>query len=85
MTHTMTTQAGRLTRYALSCGDVERWTHKTPVVDIHVTLWMEHGTFHVRAHSRDHGRLAWRAFRTLSEARREFDTVKRQIKNGTLY
>ena len=69
MTNTarFSTAAGWLTRYALSCGYVERFE----VEGRTVTLWYEGGVFHVRACDRC-TRLAWETVERLSAARRLF-------------
>jgi hypothetical protein len=62
----------RLTAYALACGYMERKTYG----NCEITLWQEHGVYHVRAHVRAHdnerGRRFWASFRTLTEARRHY-------------
>jgi hypothetical protein len=60
---------GRLTAYGLSCGYVEQ--HEAE--NIRTTLWKEHGTYHVRAHSENLGRLFWESFRTLGEATKRYN------------
>lgn len=86
MTYAMTTKTGRPTRYAMACGDGERYVHKTPVTHIEVSIWMEHGSFNVRAHNfTTHVRLTWTGWPTLTEARREFDAVKHAVKTGMIY
>jgi hypothetical protein len=65
---TLKTASGQLTRYALSCGYVEFSPTTASTV---ITLWREHGVYHVRAHNHETGqREAWRVFRTLTAARR---------------
>ena len=66
------TSKGRLTDYGLSCGYVEtKWTDSA--AHVQVTLWKEHGVYHVRAHSHGIGaRLWWDTFRTLTEARKRW-------------
>lgn len=54
-----------LTAQQFACGYVQRKERK----GIAVTLWLEHGVYHVRAH--DHGvheRLEWQVGRTLKQA-----------------
>jgi hypothetical protein len=73
----------KLSAYGLACGFVERYI---PVKGIEVTLWREHGAYHVRAHNFNTGkRLMWRAFRTIRAARSELSQTNRQIKQGLLY
>ena len=56
-----------LSAYELACGYVERFEHD----NLWVTLWREHGVYHVRAHEfNGRGRLAWSVFSTLTAARR---------------
>ncbi len=75
------TKSGRLTPYALACGYVER--HETKpgtITGKSVTLWQEHGVYHVRAHDYDaHKRLLWESFDNLTPARKCFDRVKRGL------
>lgn len=58
---------GRLTAYALACGYVEQKT----IGDVDVSLWMEHGCCHCRAHSDALGRIFWESGK-LSDMRRIF-------------
>lgn len=75
------TKSGRLTRYALACGYLEdAWVGET-----HAQLWMEHGVIHVRAF--DHAKcreVMWKSWRTVTEARRDFDRTLRAIKKGAI-
>ncbi len=60
----------RLTAYELACGCVR----SQYVGRVNITLWMEHGTYHVRAH--DHGnskRLWWDSYTTVFAAHRRFE------------
>lgn len=64
------TKSGHVSAYGFACGYVESVYHGR----VNVTLWQEHGVYHVRAH--DHGerrRVFWESFRLLSDARRHFD------------
>lgn len=63
------TKAGTISAYGFACGYVESVYHGR----VNVTLWQEHGVYHVRAH--DHGnkrRVFWDSFRLLSDARSHF-------------
>jgi hypothetical protein len=62
------TKAGRLTPYAFACGYLER---RPLASGADVTLWGEHGCYHVRAHGPD-GRIFWDSFHTLTEARKRY-------------
>lgn len=78
---------GNMTAYAYACRytDVYRHTNGT-TTDIRVTLWREHGVYHVRAHNHaTHTRLVWGSFHALSDARREFRILRRQIRTGVVY
>ena len=67
---------GRLTAYALACGYVE----SKDLGAVHLSLWSEHGVFHVRAHNRGEGRrVFWESFRTLTDARRHYDRQSRAL------
>lgn len=69
------TTKGRLTPYALACGYVE--TRTLAYSDgATVTLWHEHGAFHVRAHDKDSGRLFWATPETIQQARALFDMAE---------
>lgn len=70
---------GRLTRYALACGYIERFEE----MGNSVTLWMEHGCIHVRQHSHIHNkRIFWESFENLNEARKRFDQAKKKLKES---
>ncbi len=65
--------------YSLACGAFER-KHYGPV---QITLWKEHGTYHVRAHDfENHQRRFWESFRTLKEARKHFDHAEALLVAG---
>lgn len=78
MTYRLQTSRGRLTAYALACGHVESKEYG----QTHITLWSEHGQFHVRAHDRGAGRRFWLSFHTLAEARRHFDYAEALLVAG---
>lgn len=79
------TRDGKLTSYGLACGYVEKW-RTIGTRDITVTLWKEGGVYHVRSHNfTSQRRLAWRSFHKLTNARREFSTQKRQVRQGILF
>ena len=65
------TKAGRLTRYAIHCGYVE----KKISGPVETTLWHEGGPlYHVRQHNFEtHTRIFWESFETLTEARKLLD------------
>lgn len=69
------TARGNLTDYALSCGYRES-KGGTDTGNLHVTLWKEHSTYHVRAHYIGYGRLFWESFPTLTAARKLFAETK---------
>ncbi len=59
-----------MTKQQLACGYVQR---EYLYDDATVSLWMEHGVYHVRAHDFEtHTRLFWDAFPTLTEARKRY-------------
>ena len=61
------TKTGWLTPYAMGCGYME-----TGVSGVNrITLWQEHGVYHVHAHGPD-GRVFWDSFPTLTLARKRF-------------
>ncbi len=63
------TAGGLVSVYGFACGLVESAYHGR----VNVTLWREHGCYHVRAHDHENSRrLFWDSFRTLGEARRRF-------------
>lgn len=67
-----------LTPYQLACGYVEQQEIKTT----RVTLWNEHGVYHVRAHDfEQRGRLAWEVFTKLTEAREFYTKLCKQYLN----
>ena len=67
-----------LSAYALSCGYLQSYSQ----ANLRVTLWREHGVYHVRAHEFDGaGRLDWQAFRTLHKARKHFGFLIRHLTN----
>lgn len=58
-----------ITAQQLACGYIETKT----VNSITVTLWSEHGVFHVRAHDfNNHERIAWETLTNLTDAKKEF-------------
>jgi len=60
---------GRVTAYGLACGYVE--TKSGHGRD--VTLWREHGTYHVRATDTEtRARVFWDSFATLADARKRY-------------
>lgn len=70
------TAAGRLTGYALACGYIEK-RQLQGYDDASVTLWLEHGALHVRAHdSANHCRLFWHCPESIGEARAFYDLAE---------
>jgi hypothetical protein len=64
-----------LSAYNLACGYVQRFEQGS----FRVSLWKEHGVYHVRAHEFDgRGRIAWDVFETLTDARKSFQSMKRK-------
>ena len=58
---------GDLSRYALACGYVQK---REVSPGIEVSLWREHGVYHVRAHDFENGRrVFWRSGK-LTECRK---------------
>lgn len=71
---------GRLTRYALGCGYVER----KDIGSQSVTMWHEGGpAIHVRQHDGNHGRVFWDTFTTLAAARKRYDQACRVLRIET--
>jgi hypothetical protein len=71
----------RLTRYEFACGYTQE-SEKQCCIEgwIRLVMWMEHGTFHVRAH--DHGenkRLFWDSFDTMTAANQRYYKAKREL------
>jgi hypothetical protein len=70
------TSKGWLTPYALACGYVEK-RHKG---GMSITLWQEHGVYHVRAHSHSlHKRILWQSMPKISDARRLYWGLSRMM------
>lgn len=68
----------QLNRYTLSCGFVQRITSPA---NIQLSLWLEHGIYHVRCHNfESHIRLFWESFHTLTAARTRFSQAARMYK-----
>lgn len=66
----------QLTQYELACGYIQR----TESNNRWVTLWQEHGVYHVRAHDfNEHRRLAWDSFTALGKARAAFNRMRRDL------
>jgi hypothetical protein len=64
----------RCTAYQLQCGYID----KIERGKLSVTLWREHSVYHVRAHEFDgRGRLAWKVFIRLKEARKAFTAMRK--------
>lgn len=68
----------KLSAQQLACGYVQLAEGN----DYRLTMWMEHGTYHVRLHNhapdyRVAGRCMWESFRTMTEARHCFDVTRR--------
>lgn len=69
---------GSISAYGFACGYVEA---RNPSPSVTLTLWMEHGTFHVRAYDfASRGRLVWESFPTLTEARKFYASWKDEVK-----
>lgn len=66
------TKQGRLTDYALSCGYIE----KKEIGSVNVTLWKEYGTYHIRAHDQEKGRIFWDSTNRLLTARMIYDNAE---------
>lgn len=65
-TRALRTKANEVSAYGFACGYSES---RDTEHGYSVTLWREHGTYHVRIHDR---RIAWESFSTLAAARRFF-------------
>lgn len=65
------TKRGRLTRYALACGYIERKGSD----DNRAVLESEHGVFHVKGFEK--GKHFWESFDNLTAARRFYDSLGR--------
>ena len=77
----MSIPAYQLTAYELSCGYVQRTVPRSLLPSLTITLWREHGTYHVRAHDfKGRGRLFWDSFRTVTEARKRFAAAVKEYK-----
>jgi predicted metal-dependent hydrolase len=75
-----------LSAYQLACGGIQTYAKLHQSAKITLTLWREHGVYHVRSHNHDsHRRLVWECKRTLTEARRAFGNQRKQIRTGVLY
>lgn len=71
--------ANGLSVYALACGYIQEVDAVNDGRNIRIQMWLEHGSFHVRAH--DHtvdGRLDWISEGSVADARRHFDTMIRR-------
>jgi len=70
------TKTGKLTRYSLACGYVE----KTEINGQSLTLWMEYNTLHVRQHCHNHNkRIFWESFDSLTDARKFYNDKKKNL------
>jgi hypothetical protein len=58
-----------ITAYELCCGCQDSAEAKDGGT---VTIWREHGVYHVREWDRETGRREWNSFRTLAPARQAF-------------
>lgn len=77
------TNTGKITAYQAACGAVQRIELKQ--CDHHsvtsIDLWVEHGTYHVRAHDHElHGRLFWASYDTITAARTRYNKAVKDIK-----
>jgi len=64
------------TAYEFSCGAVQSFNQG----NLSVKIWREHNQYHVRAHEFDGaGRLEWKVYRTLGDARRMFSFLVRHL------
>lgn len=68
-------KTGRITAYGFACGYIER--HES--CGVAVTLWKEHGTYHVRAHGGNIGRIFWDSFPNLAAARKRYELAKQSL------
>ena len=74
----------RLTYYEFRCGYVQQLEtapcSAKPGTGTQLQIWMEHGTFHVRAHDfQKHERIFWDSFDTMTEANRRFFRAKWEL------
>lgn len=67
------TKKGWLTNYALSCGYIEKVEKGT----VRTTLWMEHGTIHVRQFDDTKGEkhVCWFSYSSVTAARESFKVL----------
>lgn len=63
------TARNELTAYAFACGYMQS---RTLPDGAYITLWQEHGTYHVRAHNKARGRIFWDSFSSLKEAKNRY-------------
>ncbi len=72
----------RLAYYEFLCGYAQRVETPDCTVSagISLTLWMEHRTFHVRAHNfTTDERIFWDSFDTMTQANRRFFKAKKEL------
>ena len=67
--------------YEFACGGIQSFN----AGNLRVTIWREHGVYHVRAHEFDgRGRIDWKAFPTLARARKYFGFLIRHLTSETV-
>lgn len=72
---------GSLTHYALACGLVEETVVKTETIDKRVRLHKD-AIFQVQAYDfNKHERICWESFDNLTEARKFYNKIAKEIKN----
>lgn len=76
------TAKGQLTSYALACGYQETIDFNVLGLDIQLELWYLHNRYYVRAWNFTEGKeISHATYDSLTEARDNFNTLKRNIKN----
>lgn len=69
-----------LSVYALACGYQQQIDTAITGKNIRVTLWLEHGAFHVRAHDfNEVGRIEWVTENNITDARTQWTTLVNQL------
>lgn len=70
---------GSLSSYAFDCG----YQELEDSGEIRTRLYKEHGVYHVRCHDhKNQVRLVWETFGYLKPARRYYNFLRKQVRNG---
>ena len=73
-------KTGELSQYSFACGYVQHhW-----VGTIHLVMWKEHNTYHVRAHDHDksNGGIFWDVFDSVGPARKRYRQALNNLSKG---